>query len=82
MSKAEFLATMEYTLDQRLAGNRDPFMIGVHSDIYSSKYTAATGSSVDERQQALTELLDYAMSKPHVKIATNEEILEWVRNPH
>lgn len=81
MSKAEFLATLKYTLDQRIAGNRAPFMFGTHSDYYSSKYTAVPNASLAERQQAIEEFLDYARAKPMVRIKSNKEILEWVRNP-
>jgi hypothetical protein len=81
MTKAEFVATLEYTLDLRIAGNRAPMMIGAHSDIYSSKYTAATSSTAEERQQAMEEFIDYARSKPMVRVVPNQEILEWVRNP-
>jgi len=81
MTKAEFLATLKYTLDQRLAGNRAPFMFGAHTDYYSSKYTAVPNASLAERQQAIEEFIDYARSKPMVRVTTNEEILTWVRNP-
>jgi len=81
MTKAEFLATMKYTLDLRLAGNRAPFMFGAHPDTYSSKYTAVPNASLEERQQAIEEFLDYALSKPEVRFVPNQEILSWVRNP-
>ncbi len=81
MTKAEFLATLKYTLDQRLAGNRAPFMFGTHSDYYSSKYTAVPNATLLERQQAIEEFLDYARSKPEVRVVPNAKILEWVRNP-
>jgi hypothetical protein len=72
---------MKYTLDLRLEGNRAPFMFGAHTDVYSSKYTAATGSTAAERQQAIEEFLAYAVSKDVVRVKSNAEILEWVRNP-
>jgi hypothetical protein len=81
MSKAEFLATLKYTLDQRLRGNRAPFAFGAHSDIYSSKYTAAEGATVAERQQAMEELLHYALSRPEVRVVPVKKILDWIRNP-
>jgi peptidoglycan/xylan/chitin deacetylase (PgdA/CDA1 family) len=81
MTKAEFLATLKYTLDQRLAGNRAPMMFGAHTDYYSSKYTAVPNATLIERQQAIEEFLDYARAKPMVRIKPNQEILEWVRNP-
>lgn len=81
MTKAEFLATLKYTLDQRIAGNRAPFMFGAHTDYYSSKYTAVPNATLAERQQAIEEFLDYARAKPIVRVRSNKEILEWVRNP-
>ncbi len=81
MTKAEFLATLKYTLDQRLAGNRAPFMFGAHTDYYSSKYTAVPNATLAERQQAIEEFLDYALSRPVVRVTSNQEILSWVRNP-
>jgi hypothetical protein len=80
-TKAEWLAIMKYTLDQRLAGNRAPMTIGAHTDIYSSKYTAAQGSTAEERQQAVEEFIDYAVSKSVVRVVSNKQILDWVRNP-
>jgi hypothetical protein len=80
-TKAEWLAIMKYTLDQRLAGNRAPMTIGAHTDIYSSKYTAAQGSTAEERQQAVAEFIDYALSKSAVRVVSNKQILDWVRNP-
>jgi hypothetical protein len=81
MTKAEFLATLKYTLDLRLEGNRAPFMFGAHTDYYSSKYTAVPNASLAERQQAIEEFLDYALSKSEVRVESNANILAWVRNP-
>ena len=81
MSKDEFLATMKYTLDQHLAGNRTPMMFGAHSEQYSSKYTYPPRATAEERQQALEEFINYALSKPEVRIVSNKQILDWIRNP-
>ena len=81
MTKAEFVATLAYTLDLRLRGNRAPLMFGTHSDYYADKYTAPPNASVRERQEAIEELLDYALSKPEVRVVSNTQILDWVRNP-
>ncbi len=81
MTKAEFLATMKYTLDLRLAGNRAPLMFGAHTDYYSSKYTGAPNATAQERQEAIEEFVDYALSKPEVRVVSNKQILDWVRNP-
>src|SRR5256885_16464493 len=38
MTKAEALATLKYTLDQRLAGNRAPMIIVAHTHVYASSW--------------------------------------------
>jgi hypothetical protein len=83
MTKAEFVATLKYTLDQRLAGNRSPFLFGAHTDYYVASWNAnATGTpSEADRRAALEEFLDYAKSKPEVEIVTYKHVLDWVRNP-
>jgi len=81
MTKAEFLATMKYTLDLRLKGNRAPFMFGAHSDVYSDQYEDAMTATVRERQEAMEEFLDYALSKSEVRTVPMRQILAWVRNP-
>ncbi len=81
MTKAEFLATLKYTLDLRLQGNRAPFMFGAHTDYYSSKYPAVQNATLEARQEAIAEFLDYALSKKVVRVVPMTQILEWVRNP-
>jgi hypothetical protein len=81
MTKAEFLATMKYTLDLRLQGNRAPLVFSAHSDYYASKWTPAIPSTLADRQAALTELIDYATSQPAVRITTARAALDWIRNP-
>lgn len=81
LTKAEFLAVMKHTLDLRLAGNRAPFMLGAHTDIYAGPYTASMNATVRERQEAIEEFLRYALSKPQVRVSSVKQILDWVRNP-
>jgi hypothetical protein len=81
MTKAEFLATMKYTLDLRLQGNRAPLLFGAHTDYYSSKYTAVPNATLQERQAAIAELVDYALSKPEVRVVPYASVLAWIRNP-
>jgi len=81
MNKAEYLATIKYTLDQRLTGNRCPFPFVGHTDFYSSKYTAAPNISATERQEAVEEFLEYAISKPEVRVVRYIDIINWMKNP-
>lgn len=80
LTKAEFVATLKYSLDLRLQGNRAPFMLGAHTDYYSSKYTAPENATTQERQEAIEEFLDYALSKPEVRVVAVKDILTWVRS--
>ncbi|MCP4655341.1 MAG: polysaccharide deacetylase family protein [bacterium] len=82
MNRREVVATLKYNLDRRLAGNRAPLTFGTHSDIYSDQYYGATpGSSAADRQQALVEILEYALSKPEVRVVSAKQILDWVEDP-
>lgn len=83
MTKAEFVATLKYTLDQRLAGNRAPLLFGAHSDYYVASWnTNAAGTpSESDRRAAVEEFLDYAKSKNEVEIVSYKHVLDWVRNP-
>jgi peptidoglycan/xylan/chitin deacetylase (PgdA/CDA1 family) len=83
MTKAEFVATLKYTLDQRLAGNRSPFLFGAHTDYYVASWNqnAAGTPSETDRRAAIEEFLDYAKSKREVEITTYKRVLEYVRNP-
>jgi hypothetical protein len=83
MSKAEFVATLKYTLDLHLAGNRTPFMFGAHPDLYSSTPTdePVPNATYQERRAAIQEFLDYALSKPEVRVVPNKLILDWLRHP-
>jgi hypothetical protein len=81
MTKAEFLATVKHTLDLRLAGNRAPFLLGAHTDYYSSDYTDAPSTTAEERRSAMEEIVAYALDKPEVRLVSLGQVLDWVRNP-
>lgn len=81
MSKAEYVATLKYTLDLKLNGNRAPFLFGAHTDYYSSKRDNLQTSTYVERQQAMAEFVDYALSKNAVRVTSQIEALNWIKNP-
>jgi len=82
MDPAEFLATLKYTLDRRLAGNRAPMTVGLHSELYSDKHDAGdTSTSVAERRAALREFLDYVQAIPEARVVSGRELLHWLRQP-
>lgn len=82
VTKAEFLAILKYSLDLRLEGNRAPFMLGAHSDYYDPAWdTNAAQTTNRERQEAIEEFIEYALSKPEVRVVSMKEIVDWVRDP-
>ena len=81
MSAPEVVATFQYTLDQRLAGNRAPLTFGTHSDIYSEQYQTLPASTAEERRQALAAILEHALGRPEVRVVTARQLLDWLRAP-
>ena len=83
MTGEEFLATLKYTLDLRLKGNRAPFVLGAHTGIYSLEYESEPSIiiSEQERRKVIEDFLDYALSKPEVFVVTPLTIIEWMKNP-
>ena len=69
----EFEAILKYSLDLRLKGNRAPFMIGAHSDLYPE--------SQPDRRQAIENFIEYALSIPEVRIVTPAQLIDWMKNP-
>jgi peptidoglycan/xylan/chitin deacetylase (PgdA/CDA1 family) len=83
MTPAELLATLKYSFDQRLAGNRAPFLLGVHSAYYVDAWNEnAPGAPLSaDRRAAIEAFLDYVKDKPGVRIASYRQVLDWMRNP-
>ncbi len=82
MTPAEFVATLEYSLDRHLAGNRCPMTVGIHSEEYTEHGEAETGGpSIAERRAALEAFFAYALGKPEVRLINTRELLSWLRDP-
>jgi peptidoglycan/xylan/chitin deacetylase (PgdA/CDA1 family) len=82
MTPAEFLATMAYTLELRLAGNRCPLTIGLHSELYSDlPSTSQCPTPVVERRAALQQLVDHVLSQDLVRVVSARELLGWLERP-
>jgi hypothetical protein len=80
-----FAEVLKQSLDQRLAGNRSPFAVGLHTDIYSQFNASADGTwtnfDFQARRKALADFLDYALSKPQVRAVTYRQLIAWMRHP-
>jgi hypothetical protein len=82
LSAAEVLATLKYTLDLRLAGNRAPFVFIGHTHVYGSSYgAAAQAPGAGDRQGAIEDFIEYALSKPMVRMRPVADILAWMSAP-
>jgi peptidoglycan/xylan/chitin deacetylase (PgdA/CDA1 family) len=82
MTPAEFLATLKYTLDLRLNGNRCPLTVGLHSELYSDRQDAkGLNATVDERRAALKEFFEYILQVPQVRVINHIELLHWLQLP-
>ena len=83
MSKAEALATLKYTLDQRLAGNRAPMIFVGHTHVYEAGWNvnAPNVSDLTQRRGIIQDFVNYALSKPDVRIRPVADILTWMKTP-
>ncbi len=83
INKDEMLGILKYNLDLRLTGNRAPFMFGTHSQYYTKEWADdnAPNANVSQMRAAISEFVDYALSKGVVRIKTGADIIKWCENP-
>lgn len=82
LSAAEVLGVLKYNLDLHLMGNRSPLVFVSHSHVYADDYTAATNAlSVTDRQGAIASFIDYALSKPEVRMRPLRDLVSWLEAP-
>jgi peptidoglycan/xylan/chitin deacetylase (PgdA/CDA1 family) len=79
LTKEEALAILKYNLDQRLSGNRAPFLFGVHTDFYRDGW--GSDETHTRRREAIEEFLDYASGLEDVRVTTFKEVLDYMREP-
>ena len=84
MSGPEFTEILLHTLDLRMQGNRAPFAVGLHSDIYAEQKNSEYPGTANarERQLAIENFLTTARDRyPEVRIVTAREVLDWMEDP-
>lgn len=81
MTKDECVATLKYTLDLRLKGNRAPMLFCTHSDLYGDTNPFPKSITAQERRDVYTEFFKYALSKEEVRVVAHQDILDWIKNP-
>lgn len=89
MTPQEFIGTIEYSFDQHMKGNRAPFPLGIHADIYSPKYDVEQlgggdkfnpASTPDARKAALTTVIEY-MASQGATFVSGRELIAWMKAP-
>ena len=81
MNREEWLATLKYTFDLRVKGNRAPFPFGGHSDVYATGYDICPNISIEERREVIEEFFNYVLTFDFVRVVSVEKMLEWLQNP-
>ena len=80
---AKTASVLKYNLDLRLAGNRAPFHLCLHSQEWAdpSWVKNAPTENMLAKQAALQEFLTYALSKPEVRVVRQIDVIRWMREP-
>ncbi len=83
LNKNEVLGILKYNLDLRLQGNRAPFMFGAHTQYYTQEWADAHSKNANylQMRSAISEFIDYALSKPEVRIVPARDIVRWCTDP-
>ena len=83
MSAEEYSATLKYSFDQHLKGNRTPFTYGMHPDFYTKETDQDYKSAGDwkRRRKIVEDFIDYALQHPEVRFVTGHQLIEWMKHP-
>ena len=79
----KLIEILKYNLDLRIAGNRAPMSVCVHSQEWTLADwdNGPVDPETTAKQRILTEFLDYALSKPDVRVVRQIDVINWIRNP-
>ncbi len=84
-SKEEFLRHLKFSFHQRLAGNRAPFNLNLHTDNYSEWNTDANmqfpSTTFMERREAIEEFIDYVLQYDEVRVVPYNVTIDYMREP-
>ncbi len=83
LNKVEVLGILKYNLDLRLQGNRAPLTFGAHTQYYTDEWADSNvpNASKIQMRAAISEFLDYALSKPEVRVKSASDVIKWCQNP-
>ena len=83
ISGDEMRAILSYNLDLHLEGNRAPLVFVAHAHLYAfsnPQHNPDTPSLAerDARWKGLADFIDYALSKPEVRIVAAGDVVTWM----
>ncbi|WP_139367774.1 polysaccharide deacetylase family protein [Enterovibrio nigricans] len=85
LSGDDVFAIYAYNLDLRLQGNKAPLVLGLHSAFYGylngQEHFGMPGSTVESRRDTLVRFIEYALSKPAVRLISHIDLIEWMESP-
>lgn len=79
--KEEIMVILKHSFQLKLKGNRSPFMLGLHSDFYSSACQLSCNLSAHERRQLIEEFITYCLTFPEVRLVNCAQLLKWLECP-
>jgi len=57
-------------------------MFGAHTQYYTENWAQnSPKATTQERKEAISEFIEYALSKPEVRIRPAKDIVNWCSNP-
>jgi hypothetical protein len=84
----QYAGMLKMGLDYRLTpqGNRAPYTVGLHSDTYSDENASAKINydprmGLADRRKALSDFIEYALTKPNVRFVSAKQLIQWMRKP-
>jgi peptidoglycan/xylan/chitin deacetylase (PgdA/CDA1 family) len=85
LNGAEMSAVLKHNLNLHLQGNRSPLIFVAHSHLYTystptDNPDTPTAAIRDERWEGLTDFVQYALTKPEVRIVAVKDLIEWMES--
>ncbi|MGH2542726.1 MAG: fibronectin type III domain-containing protein, partial [Ardenticatenaceae bacterium] len=79
---AKIAEMLKHNLDLHLNGNRSPMHLCLHGDAWGKKsWEPERTPGMIARQGALQEFIEYALTKPQVRVVRQIDVINWMRNP-
>ena len=90
MDEDDAFATLAHTFDLHYEGNRCPFYVGLHSDIYCDKYDlndlegeeiTRIKANAEQRRNMVRRIMKHILSKKDVQVLTAKDTVRYLQDP-